>query len=257
MEMPTEQNQPLVSVITPAYNSERFMEDAIESVQRQTYTKWEMIIVDDGSSDRTPEIIKTYQKKDDRIQLIQLKKNSGPAVARNIAFEHARGRYLAFLDADDQWMPNKLERQLQFMQQRQIAFSFTKYIKIKSNGRRRRSVVRIPDCVNYERLLKHNVIGCLTVMLDTAIIGEVKMINIRSRQDYALWLALCKRGFPAYGLQEELAVYRVVKNSVSSNKLKMARQNWKIYREIIKLSLMKSVWYFMNNVYFSIKKHLT
>lgn len=249
--------RPLISVITPAYNAERFIEDAINSVLRQTYTHWEMIIVDDCSTDRTREIIKLYLRKDTRIKLIELKNNSGPAVARNVAFEHARGRYLAFLDADDQWMPEKLEKQLNFMQERQIAFSFTKYIKIKESNTETHSVVHIPDYVTYKQLLKHNVIGCLTVMLDTEMIGEVKMVNMRSRQDYALWLTLCKRGFTAYGLQEVLAKYRIVGNSISHNKLKMARQNWKVYREVKKLSLMKSVWYFANNVYFSVKKYLT
>lgn len=249
--------RPLISVITPAYNAERFIEDAINSVLRQTYTHWEMIIVDDCSTDRTREIIKLYLRKDTRIKLIELKNNSGPAVARNVAFEHARGRYLAFLDADDQWMPEKLEKQLNFMQERQIAFSFTKYIKIKENNTETHSVVHIPDYVTYKQLLKHNVIGCLTVMLDTEMIGEVKMVNMRSRQDYALWLTLCKKGFTAYGLQEVLAKYRIVGNSISHNKLKMARQNWKVYREVKKLSLMKSVWYFANNVYFSVKKYLT
>lgn len=255
--MESVEKRPLISVITPAYNAERFIEDAINSVLRQTYTHWEMIIVDDCSTDRTREIIKLYLRKDTRIKLIELKNNSGPAVARNVAFEHARGRYLAFLDADDQWMPEKLEKQLNFMQDRQIAFSFTKYIKIKENNTETHSVVHIPDYVTYKQLLKHNVIGCLTVMLDTEMIGEVKMVNMRSRQDYALWLTLCKKGFTAYGLQEVLAKYRIVGNSISHNKFKMARQNWKVYREVKKLSLMKSMWYFANNVYFSVKKYLT
>lgn len=249
--------KPFISVITPAYNSERFIEDAIRSVLKQTYTHWEMIIVDDGSTDRTPDIIEPYLKQDHRIKLIKLDKNSGPAVARNTAFKRAQGRYLAFLDADDQWMPEKLEKQLKFMQERQIAFSFTKYIKVKEDNMESDSVVSIPDQVTYRQLLKHNVIGCLTVMLDTDMIGEVRMVNMRSRQDYALWLTLCKQGFTAYGLQEILAKYRVRANSISSNKLKMAKQNWIVYRKVKKLGLMKSLWYFMNNVFFSVKKYLT
>lgn len=249
--------RPLVSVITPAYNSERFIKEAIRSVLGQTYTNWEMIIVDDGSTDRTVDFIEPYLKQDRRIKLIKLSENKGPAVARNTAFEHARGRYLAFLDADDQWFPKKLEKQLRFMQERQIAFSFTKYVKVKEDHTETASVVSIPDQVTYRQLLKHNVIGCLTVMLDTTMIGKVRMVNMRSRQDYALWLTLCKQGFTAYGLQETLAKYRVRANSISSNKLKMAKQNWIVYRKVKNLSLIESIWYFMNNVYFSVKKHLT
>lgn len=255
MGKPSNKSGPLISVITPAYNSERFLRDTIESVLRQTYTNWEMLIVDDGSTDRTQAVVEHYQEKDQRIKYIKLKKNCGPAVARNTAIEHARGRYLAFLDADDQWMPRKLEKQLQFMQERQIAFSFTEYIKIKENNTKTNTVVHIPEQVNYEQLLKHNVIGCLTVMLDKEMIGEVKMINIRARQDFALWLSLCKRGYTAYGFQEVLAKYRVVGNSVSSNKFKMAKQNWRIYRDVIKLNYTKSLWYFMNYMYYALKKY--
>lgn len=249
--------RPLVSVITPAYNAERYIGDAIRSVLAQTYTDWEMIIVDDGSTDRTCAIIESYAARDPRISLVRLKENSGPAVARNAAMARAQGRYLAFLDADDEWLPEKLAKQLRFMQERQIAFSFTKYVKVKENHTGTHSVVKIPDCVDYKRLLKHNVIGCLTVMLDTEKTGKVEMIDIRSRQDFALWLTLCKRGFKAYGLQEVLAKYRVRGRSVSSNKLKMAQQNWKIYREIKKFGFLKSVWYFTNYMFHALRKYLT
>lgn len=255
MRHTTQQKHPLVSVITPTYNSARFIHNTIESVQRQTYVNWEMIIVDDCSQDHTIEIVKQYVSRDSRIRLIRFKENRGPAVARNVAIEHAKGRYLAFLDGDDQWMPEKLEKQLRFMQDSQIAFSFTKYMKITEDGKETNSIINIPEKVNYKQLLKHNVIGCLTVMLDVEMIGEVKMIDIRSRQDFALWLTLCKKGFTAYGLQEVLSKYRVVKGSVSSNKIKMAKQTWKVYREIERLGLLKSIWYFVNYLYFSIKKY--
>ncbi|OLO42334.1 glycosyl transferase [Alkalihalophilus pseudofirmus] len=248
-------NQRLISVITPAYNSEKFIRETIESVLAQTYTNWEMIIVDDCSSDSTTEIIKQYEEQDERLTLIQLKENSGPAVARNTAINNAKGRYLAFLDSDDQWVPEKLERQLTFMQEREIAFSFTQYFKINEEGEETGMVESIPEKVSYNQLLKNNVIGCLTVMIDTEMTGKIEMVNIRTRQDYVLWLTLCKRGFIAYGLQEVLAKYRIVENSVSSNKIKMAKQNWKVYREIEKLSLMKSMWNFIHYVYFKVRKY--
>ncbi|WP_374724691.1 glycosyltransferase family 2 protein [Calidifontibacillus erzurumensis] len=244
----------LVSVITPSYNSERFIKDTIESVLAQTYQNWEMIIVDDCSTDGTVRLIRKYQRMDRRIKLFRLKQNSGPAVARNLAIGQARGRYIAFLDSDDQWLPNKLAEQLQFMKENQIAFSYTQYRNMNESGKPG-SVVSIPDQVTYEDLLKHNVIGCLTVMLDRKVIGKVQMVNLRSRQDYALWLSILKKGYTAYGLQKVLAKYRNVENSLSSNKIKMARQNWRVYREVENISLIKSLYYFSHYAYFKLKKY--
>ncbi|MED3646437.1 glycosyltransferase family 2 protein [Halalkalibacterium halodurans] len=248
---------PVVSIITPCYNAEMFIRDTIESVLNQTFSNWEMVIVDDGSTDRTVQIVESYASQDERIRLIQLEKNSGPAVSRNTAIQHARGRYLAFLDSDDQWLPEKLERQLEFMQKRNVAFSFTSYKTMTEDGSETGKVVNVPENVDYHELLKQNVIGCLTVMLDQEKTGHVQMVNMRSRQDYALWLHLCKRGFIAYGLQDVLAKYRVVHNSVSHNKWKMAKQNWRLYRENEKLSFVKSGWYFMHYVWRSLKKYLS
>lgn len=249
-------NGSLVSIITPSYNSERFISATIESVLAQTYQNWEMIIADDCSTDRTLAIVEQYARADQRIKHINLGKNSGPAIARNSAIEQASGRYLAFLDDDDIWLPEKLEKQVQFMQDHQIAFSFTKYAQMTEDGTVMNTRLAIPDDVNYEQLLKHNVIGCLTVMLDTSMIGPVRMVNLRSRQDFVTWLALCKQGYTAYGLQEILAQYRIVSTSVSSNKFKMAKQMWKVYRQIEQLSLPKSMWCFLHYAYFSIRKLL-
>ncbi|OIJ21754.1 glycosyl transferase [Anaerobacillus alkalidiazotrophicus] len=257
MSNQNESGNRLVSVITPTYNSAKFIGETIESVLAQTYTNWEMVIVDDCSSDETVRIVKEYVAGDNRIKLIQLKENSGPAIARNTAIEHACGRYLAFLDSDDQWLPHKLERQLQFMQEHEIAFSFTDYMNMNEDGTETGVVTHAPKEANYHQLLKHNTIGCLTVMLDTEKTGKVKMINIRTRQDYVLWLTICKQGFTAYGLQEVLANYRNVGNSVSNNKLKMAKQNWKVYRQIENISLVKSLWYFVHYVYFKLKKYVS
>jgi teichuronic acid biosynthesis glycosyltransferase TuaG len=254
MSNSTTKGNPLISIITPAYNSERFINETIESVIAQTYTNWEMIIVDDCSTDDTLKEIEQYNKEK-RIKIVRLKENSGPAIARNVAIKHASGHYLAFLDSDDLWLPEKLEQQLIFMQENQIAFSFTKYLEITESGLET-NVIKIPDEVNYQQLLKNNVIGCLTVMLDTKKIGEVEMADIPTRQDYVLWLSLCRRGFTAYGLQKELAKYRIVENSLSRNKLKVAKQNWKVYRQIERLSFVKSSWYFMHYMYFKLKKYL-
>lgn len=250
------ENNPLVSVITPAYNAERFIRGTIESVQAQTYTNWEMLIVDDCSTDYTVEIVKEYIEKDSRIHLIELEQNSGSAIARNTAMDYAKGKYLAFLDSDDLWLPEKLSRQVTFMQENAIAFSFTKYVRMKEDGTVTTSVTEAPSTVEYEQLMKHCVIGCLTVMLDRERIGDARMVNIRTRQDYAFWLSLTRKGIIAYGLPEVLAKYRLVENSISSNKLKAAKKNWYVYHHIEQQPLYKSLWYFGNYACTSVKNML-
>jgi teichuronic acid biosynthesis glycosyltransferase TuaG len=214
-----------------------------------------MIIVDDCSTDRTVEIIQEFQRKDSRIHLIQLKHNSGTAVARNTAIENAKGRFIAFLDSDDLWLPTKLEEQIKFMMEKDIAFSFTEYQKIKEDGTETDSVVRIPFSVTYTDLLKHCVIGCLTVMLDKEKVDEIRMVNIRSRQDYVLWLSLARNGIIPHGLQKVLAKYRLRGNSVSSNKFKAAKNQWKVYRKIEQLNMLKSTWYFLHYMWFATNKY--
>ncbi|MDX8047090.1 glycosyltransferase family 2 protein [Gracilibacillus sp. S3-1-1] len=251
-------DQKLVSVITPTYNSETYIRETIESVRQQTYSNWEMVIVDDASTDQTISIIQEYQKADDRIRLITLQTNQGAAVARNTAMEHAQGRYIAFLDSDDRWLPEKLAKQLAFMQEHDYAFTYTGYERVQENedGTTTNKEVEMPSKATYTELLKSCVIGCLTVMLDREKITDIRMSNIRARQDYALWLNLTRRGYTAYALQESLALYRVRGNSISSNKIKMAKQNWIVYRQIEKLSLLKSAWYFAHYVILKVKAYL-
>ena len=245
-------NQSLISVITPAYNAAKFIGETIDSVIEQTYLNWEMIIVDDCSTDETVTIVKQYAKTDPRIRLIQLEENSGSAIARNTAMDHAKGDYIAFLDSDDLWYPDKLAKQLKFMQANNIAFSFTKYIRMREDGTLTGAVTKAPHTVEYEQLMKHCVIGCLTVMLDRRKIGHLRMVNIRTRQDYVYWLHITKRGIPAYGLPEVLAKYRLVEGSISSNKWKAAKKNWYVYRHIEKQSLLRSIWYFTNYAIISV-----
>lgn len=245
---------PLVTVITPVYNAEKFISDTINCVRNQTYHNWEMILVDDVSSDSSVEIIKDFMKLDNRIKLIQLQENSGAAVARNTAIEAAGGRYIAFLDSDDLWYSNKLERQIQFMQDHGYAFTFTGYRLMSENGELLNKVIQVPKEIDYNGYLKNTIIGCLTVILDTEQINNIKMKNIRTRQDFVLWLSILKRGFKAYGLQEELASYRKVSGSISSNKWKTAKRNWKVYREIEELSFIKSLYCFTLYAYNGFKK---
>ncbi len=249
----THDEEPVISVITPAYNSEVFIKETIQSVLDQTYSDWEMIIVDDRSKDNTVSLIKEMMDKDARIRLIELEKNSGSAVARNTAIEHSKGRYIAFLDSDDSWFPEKLERQLKFMQDEDVAFSFTEYVRTLEDGTETDYISKAPETVDWDALMKRCVIGCLTVMIDTEKTGEVRMVDIRTRQDYALWLSLTRQGHTAYGLQEVLAKYRVVGDSISSNKWKAAKRNWYVFRHIEGQNLPKALWYFGHYAVIAIK----
>lgn len=249
-------NNPVVSVITPTFNSSKFILDTINSVREQTYLNWEMIIVDDCSNDNTVEIIENEVENDDRIKLIKLKKNVGSAVARNTAIEKARGRFIAFLDSDDMWTKDKLDLQVEFMLKNDLAFSFTEYALIDENGKETGKVVKIPEKLNYKELLKNTIIGCLTVMLDKEKIGTIKMPEIRTRQDTALWLKILREGYTAYGLQQNLAKYRKVSNSISSNKFKAMYNTWKVYRNIEKLSFLRSSWCFVNYAYNAYRKRI-
>ncbi|WP_117149611.1 glycosyltransferase family 2 protein [Paraliobacillus zengyii] len=256
--MHDEEQMPLISIITPTYNAEKYIDETIMSVVKQSYTNWEMIIVDDGSKDKTIDLIKSYQKADNRINLTILQHNQGAGIARNTALKKANGKYIAFLDSDDKWLPEKLKKQLNFMQENNIAFSFTEYDRIQNSDSGQKIIkrVHIPTNANYKQLLKKNVVGCLTVMIDTSLTGEITMNDIRARQDYALWLELTRKGFKAYGIQEVLAEYRVRGNSISSNKLKMARQNWMVYRKVEKLNIWKSIWYFSHYLILKTKEYL-
>lgn len=243
----------LVSIITPLYNSEDFISETIESVLSQTYKNWEMIIVDDCSKDNGVEIVRKYQLQDKRIRLISLKKNSGAAVARNIAIENAKGRYIAFLDSDDLWHPEKLERQIKFMQDNNYAFSYTNYQKMTGSGELIDEIVKSPSELDYKKELHTNYIGCLTVIYDIKKLGKVYMPEIRKRQDYGLWLKILKK-VDGYGLNENLAYYRVRNNSVSSNKINLIKYNWKLYRDIEKLSILRSSYYILYTIILKLLK---
>ena len=213
-----------------------------------------MIIVDDASTDDTVDIIKQWQALDNRISLIQLDCNSGAAIARNAAIRLATGRYIAFLDSDDRWKIDKLHKQINFMQSKNAGLSFTAYEKINGSDEHI-GYVGVPTAVSYKELLKSNVIGCLTAIYDTDKIGKIYMPEIRTRQDYGLWLDILKRKTTvAYGLNEVLATYLVRSDSISSNKKKAALNTFKLYRDIEKLGNVKSVYYFCHYVLKSLVK---
>ena len=208
----------LVSIITPSYNSAKFIKQCIESVIAQTYTNWEMLIVDDFSRDDSCLVIKELAKKERRIKCFLLDENIGAAKARNVAIRKAKGKYIAFLDSDDLWEPQKLEKQIYFMNQNDISFSFTNYQSISEDGSYVIDIIEVPMKMAYHDYLKNTIIGCLTVIIDREKTGNFEMKNIRSSHDMALWLLIMRRGFDAYGLDENLARYRIVSTSNTANK---------------------------------------
>ena len=186
----------LVSIITPAYNAADYIVETIESVLAQTYTSWEMLIVNDCSQDNTAEIVQSYAAKDKRIKLISLQQNSGAAAARNTAIQNAKGRYIAFLDSDDLWKKEKLQKQIEFMQQNGYAFTYTSYEHFKEVKENIQNQVQIPKSLNYKQALKGNKIGCLTVMLDRKQIANIHFTT-QKHEDYILWLNILKQGWNA------------------------------------------------------------
>jgi len=245
----------LISIVTANYNAEKFIAGTIDSVIRQSYQNWEMIIVDDSSTDNSLSIIEKYLKKDGRIRLIQLKKNSGPAIVRNKAIAEAKGRFIAFLDSDDLWKPEKLKKQLDFMLKNDYALTYTHYDLIDEEGMQYGKTFKAPTKVSYHDMLKTCSIGCLTAMYDTEKLGKVYMPLIKKGQDYATWLKILNMIPYAYGLNESLALYRRRQKSVSSNKIRAFGHQWNIYRNVEKLNILKSAYYITNYAYYGLKKY--
>jgi teichuronic acid biosynthesis glycosyltransferase TuaG len=242
----------LISVITPVYNSEKYIGDAIRSVLAQTHTNWEMLIADDCSRDNTADVIKGFD--DPRVKYFLLEKNSGAAIARNKALEAAKGRFIAFLDADDMWKPEKLERQLAFMINKNIGFSFSGY-EILDDDKGKNKVIKVPKTLNYSQFMKNTVIGTLTVMINTEITGEVRLVNVKKDHDSMTWAKLLREGNIAYGLNESLAYYRKVEGSISNNKFEAVKNHWNNCRQIEKLSVPKCLYYFFFYGINAVKKH--
>lgn len=248
----------LVSIITPVYKCEEFIEKTIQCVLRQTYQNFEMILVDDCSPDSSSEIIQKYAVIDQRIRYYKLLENSGAAIARNYALQISKGRFIAYLDADDLWSSDKLEKQIQFMLKNQYAFTCTDYEKIDENGNSLHKIIHIPQVVDYNLFLRNTIIQTVGVMVDTKIAEKDLLImpNIRRRQDAATWCQLLKSGYPCYQLPEVLSYYRVVSNSLSSNKLKAVKGTWYLYRKIEHLSIFKSCFCFIGYAFHAIRKRI-
>ena len=233
-----------VSIIVPVYKCEKFIAETIECVKNQTYSDWELLLIDDCSPDHSAQIIKEYEKECPRIRYFKLPQNSGAAVARNTGLANARGRYIAYLDADDLWLPEKLERQLAFMQKYGVSFTCCDYEKIREDGVSLNKIVHMPKTISYEQLLRNTIIQTVGVVIDRQTVDQrlLEMPNVRRGQDSATWLQMLKNGVVFCGQNEVLAKYRVVTGSLSANKFQAMKRTWNIYRNIEHLSLIKSVW---------------
>jgi teichuronic acid biosynthesis glycosyltransferase TuaG len=233
----------LVSIITPAYNCTKFLPETVKSAQAQTYTNWEMLIVDDCSTDDTVEMIKKLSAEDSRIRLLQLPENSGTAMARNLGMANAQGEYIAFLDSDDLWHPDKLQKQIEFMTANDYPFCCTHYQHIFEDGQPTGKVVYCQPKANYNRVLLDNPVGNSTVIFNRGKLGDFEVPNIRKRNDYALWLKMLRSTPYIYGIDEVLASYRINSNSISRNKLSLVKYQWHLYRKIEHINVFRAAFH--------------
>ncbi len=234
----------LVSIITPTYNAVKFINSTVESVLNQDFRNWELIIIDDYSTDGTQAIIEVLALNENRIRVIYLNENKGPAFARNQGLLAAKGKYIAFLDSDDLWLPQKLSVQMAFMEKYNFPISFSSY-EVFSDKSNTVYTIKSVEKLNYHDYLKNTIIGCSTVIINREIVGEFNFReDMRTRQDTKLWLTLLKKGFDAYGVNEVLVKYRTHEQSISNNKMQAALKVWNLYYEIEKLGFVKSIYYY-------------
>ena len=234
----------LVSIIMPSYNCGEYVEETIRSVQAQTYSNWEIIFMDDCSTDDTVRKVSAMRDKDSRIKLFQNKMNSGAAVSRNNALQEANGRWIAFLDSDDLWEPTKLEKQLRFMEEKGYKFSYTCYQEMDTEGASTGVTVSGPSHITKDGMFAFCWPGCLTVIYDSEAIGLLQIEDIKKNNDYAMWLKVCKNA-DCYLLPEVLAKYRRGRSgSVSSHGIStMIKWHYKLFREAEKMGVVSSLWH--------------
>lgn len=242
-------NESLVSIIMPAFNAEKFIDSAVNSVMNQTYKNWELLIIDDCSKDDTYKIISKYASNDRRIIILENEVNSGAAISRNKGIDKATGKYIAFLDSDDVWFDSKLSKQISYMEKNDYKFTCTSYNKINELSESLNKVIIAKEKSDYWELLK-TCPGNSTVIYNSEKLGKFKIPNFQKRNDYLLWLNVIKKSNDLRGIQETLSSHRIHNNSISSNKSSLVTYHWKIYRNVESLSFFKSTylivyWIFM------------
>lgn len=247
--------EPLVSIITPCYNSVDFIAQTINSVIAQTYGNWELILIDDKSKDETAKVAEDFVQNHSNIKLIKLEQNGGVANARNVGLANANGKYIAFLDSDDIWLKDKLAKQVTHMEKENLPMTFCAYHRIDEVGEVISRKIEVPNNVSYQQLLSHNVIIFSTSLTLKSVIGDTKFKKA-GHEDWIFWLDIFKKTFSGYGINEALVQYRIRQGSVSSNKLKVIGFTWKIYRESEKLGLLSSLYHFVRYAFSTVWKRL-
>ena len=236
-----------VSIVVPVYNAENYITETVNSVLSQSYENWELLLVENGSSDNSHAVLEELQKKDERIHVIDMNSNVGAAKARNAGTNAATGKYLAFLDADDLWRSEKLEHEIAFLKEHEAVFVFTGYEFGDENAKPTGKIVHVPATMNHKQAMKNTTIFTSTVMFDLSVLGKEKlMMPVIKSEDTALWWSVLKDGHTAYGLNENLVIYRRPAKSLSSNKVEALRRIWNLYRKWEKLNFFTSCWYFVN-----------
>jgi teichuronic acid biosynthesis glycosyltransferase TuaG len=247
--------QPLVSIITPAYNAERFIEETIRSVMSQTYQNWEhLVVIDENSKDKTKEIVSRLSHQDHRVVCVSPSGTRGAAANRNKGLELAKGEYIAFIDADDLWTNDKLDKQINFMQDLGVDFTYTGFRRVSENKEIQGVIASVPGRLSYSDLLKNNAIACLTVVFKSEKFKDIRFQE-QGWEDMSFWLQILKRIPYAYGLDEVLGFYRIVQGSRSNNKIFAAGLRWDTYRKVEHLSLINSMYLFSHYVISSLFKH--
>ena len=250
----TAEERPLISVVMPAYNAEKYISEAIRSVQFQTYTNWELLVIDDGSTDHTPEIVQGFERCDDRIRLFRNSQNLGTAQTRNRGFDLSDGAWVALLDSDDVWRNKKLEKQMTVASCTDADIIYSSYSLMDENTQHLSDFI-VPETTSYNDMLKESVIGCSTVLMCRSILLDHRFSAEYNHEDYALWLELLRSGYRAAANREVLVDYRIVKGSRSNDKLKSAKNRWMIYRKVEKLSLIKSFLVFLSYMTRGLRKY--
>ena len=246
----------MVSIITPAYNSEKFIAETILSVLAQSYQDWEMIIVDDGSTDRTSEIVSSFQEKDSRIKYFYNATNKGSAFSRNLALQNAKGKWIAFLDSDDLWHPEKLEKQIEFMTKNGIHFSYTSYCEIDESSKEKGVLISGPKVISEKMMRAYCWPGCLTVMYEAEKIGLIQSVDLEINEEYAMWIKASKKN-DCHLLDENLAKYRRHPKSLSSRSyFKLIKWHYLLFRKSEEKNIISSITLTINNIFFGVIKKI-
>ncbi|MDQ0196268.1 glycosyltransferase family 2 protein [Paenibacillus wynnii] len=244
----------LISIIMPAYNSGKYIEEAIISVISQSYQCWELIVIDDSSMDNTVKIVEDLASKDSRIHLHENKSNQGVSASRNRGISLASSEWIAFLDSDDMWDRFKLEKQIGLVEESNAEFVFTGSSFINEKGDNYLGIFEVPKKVSYKELRTHNVISCSSVLIKKRFFNEIKMEKDDMHEDYAVWLRVLKTGVCAFGINESLLVYRISRNSKSGNKIKTIKMTYMVFR-FIGINPIGSAYFMMRHIFGSIKKY--